>query len=82
MSWLTAWLMCGLLGAALDLRSIRDLVNDDLTSWIGAAVAVTVAPTDAPLPDAPEDELQPFISEPPRPAPAAETGVQQQQQQQ
>ena len=49
MSWMTAWLVCGLLGAALDLRSIRDLVNDDLTSWIGAAVAVTVAIVLGPL---------------------------------
>ena len=49
MSWMTAWLVCGLLGAALELRNIRDLVNDDLTSWIGAAVAVTVAIVLGPL---------------------------------
>ena len=49
MCWMTAWLVCGLLGAALELRNIRDLVNDDLTSWIGAAVAVTVAIVLGPL---------------------------------
>ncbi len=65
-----------------DVPPTRGVFKGESTAESQLAVAVKIAPTDAPLPDAPEDELKPFSSEPPRPAPAAETGVQQQQQQQ
>ena len=54
MTWLTGWLVCGLVGAALDIRSIRRAINDStpalaIGSWIGAALGFSIAILLGPL---------------------------------
>jgi len=64
-----------------DVPPTRGVFKGESVAESQLAVAVKVAPTDAPLPDVPEDDLKVFATEPIRPEPPAETNIQQQQQQ-